>query len=236
MKHKVQLLILIFLFSGLLVSCADLQWMADEVKSFVLPTEIPHSEEEIPFLHETFAQWDSGWDQFENEIGVAHYGTDIYAIEVRQPNQFLWSNPGIESPQNVRIKALIEKISGDNDDFYGVMCRYQNEDNFYAFLISSDGYAGIFKRVNGGELQPVSGATMLPSDAVSKGLGENYIEADCVGSHLALWVNGFEVQVVKEETFTPENSRPGDIGVIAGTFSATSSEIHFKELEVFELK
>ena len=236
MKPKALFLISFLLLGVLLTSCADLEWMANEVKDFVLPTEIPHSEEEIPFLHETFRQWESGWDRFENEIGYADYGAGFYAIQVNQPTQFLWSNAGISSPQNVRIKVMAEKVAGENDDLYGVICRYQNEDNFYAFLISSDGYAGIFKRVNGGELQTLTEDAMLPSDAVTKGQAVNYLEVDCVGSHLALWVNGFEVQVVKDETFSPENARAGDIGLIAGTFDAASSTIHFKELEVFELK
>lgn len=236
MKLIIKFLLLVLLPSILLVGCADLQWMASEVKDFVVPTEIPHGEEEIPFLHETFRQWDSGWDRFENEIGFVEYGQGVYNIQVNQANQFLWSNPGIVSPQNVRVKVVTNKAFGENDDFYGVICRYQNENNFYAFLISSDGYAGIFKRVNGGALETVGEEMMLPSISISQGQAENYLEADCVGSHLALWVNGFEVQVVQDETFSPNNASPGDVGLIAGTFSAPSSTIQFRDFEVFELK
>lgn len=236
MKKNLLLILFSLMLIGLLTGCQELSIVADAVATVVLPEEVPHSDEEIFVWQDEFQQPESGWDRFEETIGYAKYIEGRYEMAVLAPDQFLWSNPGIESPQNVRVKVQVTKTAGENDDFFGVMCRYQNADNFYALLISGDGYAGIFKREHGGNLENVIGETMLPRQSVAQGNSDNFLQADCVGSHLALWVNGFLVDVAKDETFSPSNATPGDVGLIAGTFDASSTMVQFSDFQVFELK
>jgi len=51
--------------------------------------------------------------------------------------------------QDIEISVQTQKISGPNDTNFGILCRYQDKDNYYSFLISSDGYYGILKMQDG---------------------------------------------------------------------------------------
>lgn len=222
---KFGFLVSIFLF---LSSCQVLG-LSDDVVSSVEGDEI--------FLYsDGFTQPESGWDRYKVDFGTISYVNEAYEIHLNAAQHFLWGNPKIESPQNVRVKVDVEKIDGENDDFFGVLCRYQNENNFYALIISGDGYAGIYKRENGSELISVTGDTMLPRNSIRQGFSINSLQVDCVGTHLALFVNDELVMVVKDETFSPANALPGDVGLIAGTFGATQTTIQFSDFQVFEAK
>ena len=42
-------------------------------------------------------------------------------------------------------RGRVNENNGRCSNSFGVICRYQDEENFYAGLITSDGYAGIFE-------------------------------------------------------------------------------------------
>ena len=86
----------------------------------------------------------------------------------------------------IEVKAA--RVTGPLDNSYGVICRYQNEENFYAALISSDGYAGIFE-VNDGKYKLMGHDEMIPVPAILGGTAVNLIHFECVGTSLALAVN-----------------------------------------------
>jgi len=44
----------------------------------------------------------------------------------------------------VHTRAL--KLNGPDDNMFGILCRYQDEENYYALVIGSDGYYGVFRR------------------------------------------------------------------------------------------
>ena len=106
------------------------------------------------------------------------------------------------------------------------MCRYQDTENFYFLIISSDGYYGIGK-VQGGEQELLDPPQMYHSEAIIPGAGPNHIQAECNGSRLALRVNGVLIAEAKDSTF-----QEGDVGLIVGSFDVPGVDMWFDNLMV----
>jgi len=169
----------------------------------------------------------SGWVQWEEMGGGVDYGDGFFRIWLEEVQADYWSTSG-HNFADVRVSASTFKAGGPDDNDFGVVCRFQDDDNFYAFLISSDGYAGILK-MEDGERTMLQQEGMLSADAISQGAATNEVTAVCVGDHLALHVNGELVTDVRDGAFSS-----GDVGLIAGTFEEGGVEIHFDDFFVYE--
>jgi serine/threonine protein kinase len=169
----------------------------------------------------------SGWVTWEEMGGGVGYGDGVFRIWLDEVQTDFWSVPG-EDLADVRLTASTFKAGGPDDNDFGVVCRYQDDENFYAFLISSDGYAGVLK-MKDGERTWLEQEGMLSTDAIFQGAATNEVTALCVGDHLALHANGELVADVRDGAFAS-----GDVGLIAGTFEEGGVEIHFDDFFVYE--
>ena len=171
-------------------------------------------------FQDDFSRPSSGWDRYEDETYKSDYEDEMYIIKIQQRNTEAWALPGL-SFEDVIINVESSKVAGPDDNVYGVICRYQDAENFTFFLISSDGYTGIGAYVNG-QKELLSHPTLLPSDAVETDGGSNYLRAECVGEQLRLMVNG---QLVAQSV--TENVIMGDVGLIAGSYEKSGVNIRF---------
>ncbi len=186
--------------------------------------ELPASPGEVLF-QDDFARPSSGWDRDRHQAYRADYTDGLYRIEILQAETTAWTNPGLVF-DDVQIEVDAGKSGGPDDNAYGVICRYQDPGNYYFFLISSDGFAGIGAR-RGGTAILLTGEAMLPSEPIMLGPGPNHIRADCVGSRLALFVNG--VPALEAEA---SDWAEGDVGLIAGSYAVPGVIIDFDNLSV----
>jgi hypothetical protein len=180
-------------------------------------------------FRDDFSKSNSGWDQADWDSGITDYGDGVYRMVVKVPSYDIWANPGQYFDGDVRVDVDATKISGEDDNDYGLICRYSGEPSspsYYFFIISSDGFAVIGK-VTAGSTEYISNEKMQPSDAIKQGNTTNHLRADCVGSTLTLYVNGQQVTSTSDSSFTG-----GDVGLIAGTFDIPSTEIHFDNFVV----
>jgi hypothetical protein len=189
-------------------------------------TPAPASEAGILF-QDDFSDTGSGWDQSSLDTGLTGYVDGVYRIYVNEPSVDYWANPG-RSFTDVRVEVEATKVGGPDDNDLGVICRYQDLDNFYFAVISSDGFAGIIKAERG-EQTPLSSDALEPSDAVRQGNSTNTIRFDCVGDSLTLLVNGTQVATATDAEWTE-----GDVGLLAGTFDTPGTDVHFDNFEVRE--
>jgi hypothetical protein len=164
----------------------------------------------------------SGWRQFEDLGGGAGYGEGLFRIWVDEVQTDYLSTASFEL-DDVRLSASTFKAGGPDDNDFGLVCRYDDDANYYAFLISSDGYAGIMKMDDGERSWPQQDG-MLGTDAILQGASVNEVTAECIGDHLALHINGELVADVRDSTFAS-----GDVGLIAGTFEEGGVEVHFDD-------
>lgn len=173
-----------------------------------------------------FSNPDSGWPAQADTEKSASYSDGQYLLQAFTSNQDVWAHPG-ESFGDARIEVDAVKSGGTDDNSFGLVCRFVDDENFYFFIISSDGYQTIGKYM-GGNISYLSAEKMQPSSAINLGTASNHIRADCVGSTLTLYVNNQQVSSVTDNSFST-----GDIGLIVGTFDEPNVGILFDNLFVY---
>jgi len=180
------------------------------------------------FEDEFDGQKDCGWVTYNRGGATVEIADGAMQISTSQPGQIWWSNPGQDFDDQI-ITAEARQVDGPDDNAYGLICRYQNEENFYLFLVSGDGYYAIGKYQSGSdEVEYLTADKQFqPSDAINQGNATNRIEAGCIGNELSLAVNGLSLLTVTDPTFVT-----GDIGVAASTLQPGTSLIEFDNIRV----
>jgi hypothetical protein len=176
-------------------------------------------------FQDDFADPTSGWDQVNEEDGITDYVDGAYRIFVNTISTDVWANPKLNF-EDVRVEVDASKVGGDNDNDFGLICRYVDEKNYYFFIISSDGYYGIGK-VSGGQQQLLGMESMPPSEAIRQGKASNHLRADCIGSKLSLYVNDEFLAQADDGQFAS-----GDVGLLAGTLGSPGTDIRFDNFVV----
>ena len=172
-----------------------------------------------------FSSTDSGWDRRSDEQVITDYARGGYRIWVNETQSDIWAHPGI-SVEDAVIEVDATMTAGPLDNDFGVLCRYQDAENFYIFVISSDGFA-IIAKYNAGEWTGLSGDVMQPADAIVQGKTTNHLRAECVGSSLRLYVNELLVADVSDDTLAS-----GDVGLVAGAYDEAGTDIFFDNFKV----
>jgi hypothetical protein len=190
-------------------------------------TEIQSGLAEGVLFEDDFSDTSSGWDRVDADEGVTDYANGGYRIFVDQTEHDYWANPGL-SFGDVQVEVDATKVGGPDDNDLGVICRYQDTENFYALLVSSDGYASINK-VEGGTQELLGSDNWIQADAVNQGNATNRVRADCIGNTLTLYANGQLVHSATDSSFTT-----GDVGLIAGTFSESGTDVLFDNFVVLQ--
>lgn len=178
-------------------------------------------------FHDSFDNEKSGWKTVIEDGSYALYQADGLLFLIDQPNTDVWSSPGLDF-EDVRIEVEAIKVSGPDDNAIGVLCRVQDEKNYYGFVISSDGYAGIYKVVNG-EYTLLNSSSLEFSSAIHQGDAINYLSVSCNKNQLLFEVNGTNLFSIKDEQF-----ERGDIGLITGSFEEPKVNVFFDNLTVFK--
>jgi hypothetical protein len=174
------------------------------------------------YFQDNFSNETSGWPTVRTDKGITDYENGVYRIFVNLKNDDFFATPGSSLPNDVRVEVDATKVAGSDNNDFGILCRYQNNNNLYQFVLSSDGYVGILKLVDGA-MQSIAAETLVESSAVNLGNAQNHIRADCIGEMLTLYVNGQQVSTAQDTTFL----RGGKAGVFAGTYNAPGTDIHF---------
>jgi hypothetical protein len=116
----------------------------------------------------------------------------------------------------IQIDTHVEQSSRNGD--YGVICRYQDDENMYLFEITQDAYYAIFK-MDDAELVPLINFTY--SDLLVD-VKDAKFEVACIGDTLSFVVNGKLMGEVTDNSF-----KAGDYGFFAGTFDSGGNLISF---------
>lgn len=172
----------------------------------------------------------SGWQVQAGPEGSMGYQQSIFWIQVQAPNTNLVAAlpENYWFPANVEIEAEARKLAGPNDNRFGLICRYQDDLNYYWFAISSDGYYGIGK-VKEGQVMFINRDQMPPSEVIRQNESWNQLRATCVGNTLTLYINGVLVDQQTDSDFAE-----GDIGLMAGAGAEGQVIVTFDRLLVRE--
>lgn len=176
-----------------------------------------------PF-EDDFSDPASGWGAASHETYVRGYQQGRYLFQIDVPRWFVWATRG-HTYGDVEIDVTT-RSTGQSDNHYGVLCRYEDEQAYY-FAISADGYYAIFRMTEGEGLYPLTGTAMLRSLLIHTDGSDNRIVVSCEGPTLTLYVNGEQVAQVEDETLAK-----GDVGMAAGTASQGGTTVWFDDLMV----
>lgn len=181
-------------------------------------------------FQDDFSNVNSGWDRTQDASYSTDYENGSYRINVLPENYSAFANPYKSFQNDVSVEVDATKTGGPDDNAFGVICRYQDVDNFYFFYISSDGYVGIGIDNAGTKTIISSSDGNLASDSnINQGAATNHLRADCIGNVLTLYVNGVPIATATDGTLTG-----GDVGLIARTFSVGGADILFDNLFVYK--
>lgn len=177
-------------------------------------------------FQDDFSDPNSGWQNVSQpNSGIMEYFDGYYRIEVNGEYQLLSTGPGLNF-SDVRIEADTIKVIGDRDDMYGLVCRAVDRNNFYFFVISSDGYYGVGKMINGIQ-QLIEMPGMMPSEEIFQDKAINHLRADCLAEQLSFFVNGKKLVSVSDSDLTN-----GDVGFINGTLQSFQNVVLFDNFSV----
>ncbi|MQC26304.1 MAG: hypothetical protein DWG76_02495 [Chloroflexi bacterium] len=190
----------------------------------------PQANEDGLLFADDFSDPASGWYSNGDPAAVAKYAEGGYLLGPTQANVAGWALQGLHFT-DTRVEVDSMKVGGDEDNYFGVICRYQANsegENFYVLLISSDGYYGVGKRVSDGALTLIGQDKMQFSNLINTGGAANHLRVECVGTQLRLTVNDVLLVETNDEALAS-----GQIGLFAGTASETGTQILFNDLAVY---
>jgi hypothetical protein len=188
------------------------------------PTPIPQSGETLFF--DDFTNPSTGWDRFSSAEGTMDYDGSGYRFLVNALQANFWSTPG-KSFKDVRLEVDVAKLNGPDENRIGMLCRFV-ENNYYFFMVSSDGYYTIGKYIGGNAIQ-LGQSEMQYNESIHTGLAVNHLRADCKGSTLIFFVNGTPVAKAEDPDLTE-----GDVGLLAGTFTQPGVDVIFDNFVVLQ--
>jgi tetratricopeptide (TPR) repeat protein len=171
-----------------------------------------------------FSMPEGGWGQASDLQSVKKYENGQYHISVNASELFIWSTAGQDLVDFI-VEVEATQVSGPNDNGYGLLFRFQDDQHFYRFDISGDGFYLLSKR---SEDQWVTLVDWTESPFIHKGQATNRLKAICQGSQISLYVNDRRLT-----GFSDVSHSHGDIGLFAGTLSQGGVHISFDNLKVW---
>ncbi|MGA7192020.1 MAG: hypothetical protein WBW94_00200 [Anaerolineales bacterium] len=173
-----------------------------------------------------FSSPTSGWDRYKSAEGTMDYDGGAYRILVNALQVNFWSTLHKDFG-DVRTEVDAGKIAGPDENRIGLICRYTGN-QYYFFIISSDGYYGI-GIFNNGQTALLGQSEVQSSSQIKTGAAVNHLRADCNGDTLTLYANGFQLAQVHDP-----NLKHGDVGLLAGTFTHPGVDVIFDNFVVMK--
>lgn len=171
-----------------------------------------------------------GWALYSQGGATVDIREGALRISTSQVGEIWWTNPG-RSFDNAIITVQARQAGGPDNNAYGVICRYQNENNFYIFLISGDGYYAVGKYQSGSDrvIYLTEDGQYQFSEVINQGVGTNQIRASCVGNELSLAVNGIPLITITDSAFVT-----GDVGLGVSTLAAGTAIVEFDSIRILQ--
>ncbi len=203
--------------------------LADRLTPEVLPTSTP-----ILLFADDFSDPNSGWERYREFDGILDYENGGYRMLVDTVNNMFWVQANLAEPlADVVVQVAVTRLSGPQDAPFGVICRLDDQNQYYYFFITSNGGYGIGKQIaQGGFLSSQLIGMDAPgvSDAIHGSENEiNEIVASCAGQRLSLMVNGQLLVEVQDGDILQ-----GDVGLLAGVRAEPKIDVWFDTIKVMK--
>jgi serine/threonine protein kinase len=181
--------------------------------------------QDMVLLADDFSNPKSGWPSGQNTQGRYGYQADGYHILVTGRDQVLWASTD-QVYDNVSLSADSTPVIQTASGYYGLLCRIQDQQNFYYFVIQGDGRYTMGKYKNG-EFDSFFPEGWRQSDAIQRRNQTNRVQADCDGNVLRLSVNDVLLGEVTDADFSS-----GLSGMVAAALGEQDYEVRFNSFVV----
>jgi hypothetical protein len=119
-------------------------------------------------------------------------------------------------------------VGGPLNNEFGLAFRFVDDNNFYLFAGSSDGYYSLQKLVDG-EWETLT--EWVQSEAINTGeTSVNTLGVLAEGEHISVLINGQVLESIEDSSFTT-----GRLALVVGSFDAGKVEMAFDDLSVWPL-
>lgn len=178
------------------------------------------------FFSDDFSTPPNGWGTMGREGGEILFEYEGLVLKVNTPNSLIWSiNEPRYSDTRIDVDAVL--LDGPVNDNFGVICRFVDNQNFYGFLATHDGYYGIFKMLNGQMVMTSNKTNLDFSEVIRQGGVVNHVSAECTGTTLRLTVNDTLLAEIQDSSFAE-----GQVGLIAGAYENAGGKVFFDNFKV----
>lgn len=159
------------------------------------PSESPPPPDAL--VADDFSPPNVGWARFDTEQSAVYVLAGELYLEDRGKDLAVYTPLIGHEHTDVQIDVDVRHVQGAVNNWMGVLCRQQDEDNYYLLAISADGYYLILRVING-EAMALVGPEY--SEVIRTGKAANGLRASCEGSQLSLWVNGDELARFQDDS------------------------------------
>jgi LysM repeat protein len=162
------------------------------------------------------------WDTYNTEWASAGCVSGQFWITVTAANAWAVTTPE-KHYGNVGVTTQAYLKTDSPGSGYGLLCRYQDDQNYYAFLVSFNGRYAILKMENARVTYLINWTQPEEEIVLTEPGDPNIVRATCDGTELTLSVNWEELATATDTTFAN-----GDVGLIVGSLDETQAQVTFE--------
>jgi hypothetical protein len=186
-------------------------------------TEAAVAARDATLLRDTFdSAGESSLTEGENDTVTYAFVDGTYAITLKQPDYIVWSP--FEGSYDDASAEVDVTLAGAKENAAGLIFRYQDDQNFYTFLISSDERYEL-------ELYHQDTLTTLidwtESSAIKRPGVANHLRVETMGDRIRLFVNNKLLDEISDDSFGK-----GQMALAATTFGKSNVTVAFDNLVV----
>lgn len=216
---KMKIWIVLTVLASASLACSGVSLASSSIGNAVPNSQVLYQDD--------FSKSDSGWGTWKQDVSEVSYQSGGLRVLIKEPHYDYWSRPG-KRFADARLEVDATRLSGPENNDFGLICRYRNSDNFYAFVSSSDGYYGIVL-VKDGQYQVLGSEQLQYSSTIRKGNATNHLRGECIGNTLTFSINKKPLMQVEDSTF-----KSGEVGVMAGSYDKPGVDILFDNFIVMK--
>ena len=166
------------------------------------------------------------WTIFNESAVVSEWRNGRFAFDFNEAMMTATSITNDLDLSDVVVQMEVYRVGDVIENDMGLVCRYQDQDNYYSMSFGNDDYVTIYKTVAGTW-------TALFNEFVDTDLSGDYhqMTISCIGTELSLFIDGYLMAKVNDSELST-----GDVGLISGTYDSVPVVLEFDNFVVYTPK
>ncbi len=177
-------------------------------------------------IFDDFSSQALGWPVFDDGKTIIQYEDGAYSLQITEADYFDWAYAPVDFLPNA-IQLDVWGLPGTQEGTFGVICQYQDTDNYYYVEIDLGTRQFVIAQVQAGEYISLNypdenGQYWLSADPLYPSPEQvNHIEVNCDQDFMVLTIND---ALVYHVTIPEPFSNPGEIALFVYTYPFAGPE------------